>query len=157
MRAFRYSMHIEKTPGAVFDFMMDFTNASRWRNLVRRIDVVTAGPLRVGSELRITIDVLGAVKEVSSELWAYEPPRRYGLCNTTNHVTGAFEYTLEPQNGGTLVQFTCDVGPHGWMWLALPLLIMDSRVRYRDQLRNLKTAIEEDPSPVRGVPQPRRT
>jgi hypothetical protein len=29
------------------------------------------------------------------------------------------------------------------MWLALPLLMRDSRVRYRDQLANLKRIIEE--------------
>jgi len=76
-----------------------------------------------------------------SEIWAYDAPRRYGVRNTANNVTGTFEYRLEPEDGGTRVRFTCDVRPHGWMWLALPFLISSSRARYRDQLANLERVI----------------
>lgn len=157
MRAFNYTIQIDKTPAAVFDFMMDFSKSSRWRNLVRRIDVVTPGPLRVGSQLLVTMDLLGKVKQLASEVWEYDPPRRYGVRNSTNNVTGVFDYQLEPQDGGTLVRFRCDIRPHGWMWLTLPLLIAESRVRYRDQLANLKTAIHEDARVAPGIPQPSRT
>jgi len=147
MRAFTYTEHIDRDPLAVFDFMMDFSKASRWRNLVRRIEVVTPGPLRVGSELLVSLDLQGRTTQMPSEVWAYEPPRRYGVRNTANNVTGTFEYRLEPEPGGTHVQFTCDVRPHGWMWLTLPLLISNSRLRYRDQLSTLKRMIEEPGSP----------
>ena len=143
MRAFTYTEHIDRDPQAVFDFMMDFSNASRWRNLVRRIDVVTAGPLRVGSELLVSLDLQGRTTQMPSQVWAFEPPRRYGVRNTSNNVTGTFEYRLDPEPGGTHVQFTCDVRPHGWMWLTLPLLISNSRLRYRDQFSRLKRVIEE--------------
>ena len=66
-----------------------------------------------------------------------------GLRNTANNVTGVFEYTLEPHDGGTTVRFTCDIKPHGLMWLALPFLIRGNRMRYRDQLSNLRRAIED--------------
>ena len=141
MMAFTYTIHIDRSPQAVFDFMMDFSKASQWRNLVRRIDVLTPGPLRAGSELLLTLDLLGKATQVPSEVWAYDPPRRYGFRNTANNVTGTFEYQLEPENGGTRVRFTCDVRPHGWMWLALPFLISSSRVRYADQLANLERVI----------------
>ena len=133
--------------------MMDFSKSSRWRNLIRRIEVVTPGPLRVGSELLITMDLLGHVKQLSSEVWAYDPASRYGVRNTANNVTGVFEYQLEPQDGGTLLRFTCKIRPHGWMWLALPLLIVESRVRYRDQLANLKNAMHEYPHLAQPVSQ----
>ena len=157
MHAFTYTIHIDKAPAAVFEFMMDFSKSSRWRNLIRRIEVVTPGPLRVGSELLVTMDLLGQVKQLSSEVWAYDPPRRYGVRNTLNNVTGVFEYQLAPQNGGTLLRFTCRIRPHGWMWLALPLLIVESRVRYRDQLSNLKSAMQEDLHLPQSVPEPGRT
>ena len=54
-------------------------------------------------------------------------------------------YTLEPQGAGTLVRLTCDILPHGVMWLVLPFLIRGNRMRYRDQLASLKRAIEEAP------------
>jgi hypothetical protein len=143
MRAFTYTVHIDRTPGAVFDFMLDFSTAPRWRNLVRRVEIKTPGPLRVGSELLVTMDVMGRVKTATSEVWAYEQARRYGVRNTAQNVTGTFEYVLDPDGAGTRIQFSCDIRPAGWMWLALPLLVRSSRVRYKDQLLNLKRAIEE--------------
>ena len=143
MRAFSYTVHIDRSPQSVFDFMMDFSKSSRWRNLVRRIDVVTPGPLRAGSELLLTLDLLGKTTEMTSEVWAYDPPRRYGVRNTADNVTGTFEYLLEPEHDGTCVRFTCDITPHGLMWLLLPLLIRGSRLRYRDQLPNLKRVLLE--------------
>ena len=41
MRSFSYTIHIERRPEAVWDYMMDFSKAPRWRNLVRKIDVLT--------------------------------------------------------------------------------------------------------------------
>jgi hypothetical protein len=57
-------------------------------------------------------------------------------------LTGTFEYSLEPDETGTRVRFTCDVRPHGIMWLLLPSLIRSSCYRNRDQLSVLKLEIE---------------
>jgi hypothetical protein len=45
MRSFAYTIHIERTPEQVWAYMMDFGKAPRWRNLVRRVEVATPGPL----------------------------------------------------------------------------------------------------------------
>jgi hypothetical protein len=47
MRCFIYRAHIQRTPQDVFAFMIDFGDASRWRSLVHRIDIVGGGPLRL--------------------------------------------------------------------------------------------------------------
>jgi uncharacterized protein YndB with AHSA1/START domain len=142
MRSFTYTIHIERRPEQVWDYMMDFSQAPRWRNLVRQIDVITPGPLRVGSELLVTFDVMGRVKRAVSEVWAFEPARRWGVRNTEQNVTGVFEYTLAPESNGTRATFTCDVQPHGFMWLLLPWLLRGNRARYRQQLPNLKKEVE---------------
>lgn len=144
MRAFAFETHIDRSPEQVFAFMMDFSRAPRWRNLVRKIELVTPAPIQAGSELRITMDVMGKSREAISEVWAYEPPRRFGVRNTASGVTGTFEYRLDPENGGTRVQFTCNVGVTGVRWLALPFLIRSSRYRYRDQLGILKQEVEKE-------------
>jgi uncharacterized protein YndB with AHSA1/START domain len=145
MRAFAYETLIDRPPDQVFAFMMDFSRAPRWRSQVRNIDVITPPPLAVGSQLRITMDVRGTPREAISDVWAYDPPHRVGLRNTASRVTGTFEYTLDPAAAGTRVRFTCDVRPHGIMWLLLPSLIRSSRSRYRDQLETLKREIEAIP------------
>ena len=142
MRAFAYETHIDRSPEQVFAFMMDFSQAPRWRNLVRTLELVTPPPIRVGSELRVTMDVMGKTRQAISEVWAHEPPRRFGVRNTASGVTGTFEYRLDPEAGGTRIRFTCDVRPHGVMWLLLPKLLSSSRYRYRDQLEVLKREVE---------------
>jgi hypothetical protein len=153
MRSFFYSVYIERSPQDVWDYMMDFSNAARWRNLVRQIDVITPGPLRAGSELIVTFDVMGKVRRVASEVWAFEPARRYGVRNTEQRVTGVFEYTLAPELTGTRVTFACDIRPHGYMWLLLPLLLRDNRIRYAEQLSSLKTEVERQRSASSTTPQ----
>jgi uncharacterized protein YndB with AHSA1/START domain len=142
MRSFTYTIHIDRSPEQVWNYMMDFSQASRWRNLVRQVDVITNGPLRVGSELLVTFDVMGKVRRAVSEIWAFEPARRFGVKNTEQRVTGVFEYTLTPEGNGTRVTFTCDIQPHSYMWLLLPLLLRGNRRRYTQQLPNLKKEVE---------------
>jgi hypothetical protein len=143
MRAFRYSEHIERPREEVFAFMMDFSTAPRWRNMVRRIEVVGGGPVQPGSKLLFTMDVMGTIKQGEVELWCYEPPHRFGQTNTRGGVTGVFEYILEPNGTGTTVTFNGDIKPHGLMWLALPWLLKSSRIRFHNQLATLKRAIEQ--------------
>ena len=142
MRSFTYSEHIQRTPEQVFAFMMDFTQAPRWRSLVRRIDLVGEGPAHQGSQMLITLDVMGKTRQVVSELWSYDPGRRLGFRNTASNVTAQFEYVLAAEGGGTRVTFTCDVRPRGFMWLLMPWISRSHRIRYSDQLSRLKAIVE---------------
>src|SRR5262245_54787379 len=99
MRAFTYTIRIERSPEQTWDYMTDFSHASRWMNLVRRLDVIAKAPLGVGSEVLVTIDLMGKVDHVVSEVWAFEPGRRLGFRNTRQNTTGAVEYTLAPESG----------------------------------------------------------
>jgi len=148
MRSFRFSQHIDRPAEEIFAFMMDFRTASRWRNMVRRMEVVGAGPVREGCKILLTMDIRGAAVQVEREVWRYKPPHRFGMRNTRQGVTGIFEYVLEPDASGTTVTFTCDIRPHGLMWLTLPLLLPSNRGRYRDQLAALKRAMDQ---PSQGV------
>ena len=143
MRTFTYTEHIDRAPSDVFGFIMDFSKASRWRNMVRSMEIVGGGPPREGSQIRVTFDVAGRTHAVESPLWAYDPPHRIGQRNTQKGITGTFEYRLAAEAAGTRVTFTADVKPHGVMWLVFPFLIRQHRARYRDQLVNLKRAIAE--------------
>lgn len=143
MRSFTYTIHIERPPERVWAYMMDFSKASRWRNLVRSVDVVSPGPVRQGSQLNVTFDILGKVRTVVSDVWAFEEPRRFGVTNTESNITGRFEYRLEPDAAGTRVTFTCDIEPRRFMWLLLPLLVRSNRMRYAEQLPNLKKEVEK--------------
>jgi len=143
MRAFRYTDVLLAKREEVFAYMMDFSTAPRWRNMVRRIEVVGGGPVRAGSKLLFTMDIAGRTKQGEVELWCYEPPRRFGQTNTRSGITGVFEYVIEPHGTGAQVSFTGDIRPHGPMWLLLPWLLLSSRRRFGGQLAALKRAIEQ--------------
>lgn len=142
MRSFRFSQHIERPREEVFAFMVDFRTAPRWRNMVRRIEVMGGGPVQQGSKLLFTLDVMGKTRQGEVEVWLYDPPHRLGQRNTANGVSGVFEYILEPDETGTTVTLTEDIRPHGLMWLFLPLLLLGERRRFRGQLPALKRAME---------------
>jgi len=142
MRSFTYSAHIDRTPEELFAFMLDFSKAPRWRSLVRTIELVGGGPVQRGSKVLVTMDVAGRERSATSEIWSYDPPRRLGFRNTASNITGQFEYDLRPEQGGTRITFTCDIKPHGIMWLLLPFILRGHRARYVDQLDRLKHAAE---------------
>ena len=43
MRSFTYTREIARPPEEIFAFITDVSNAPRWRNLVRRMEVVGGG------------------------------------------------------------------------------------------------------------------
>jgi carbon monoxide dehydrogenase subunit G len=146
MRSFAYTIHVNRSPEQVWAYMMNLSKAPRWRNLVRQVEVITPGPVTTGSQLRITFDVMGKVRKAVSEVWAFEPARRFGVRNTEQNVTGVFEYRLEPEGADTRVTFTCDIQPHGLMWLLTPWLLKGNRLRYAEQLPRLKQEVEKGPA-----------
>ena len=91
MRSFTFTREIARSPAEVFAFITDFRNAPRWRNLVRSIEVIGNGPVRQGSQLAVTLDVMGKEMRVVSDVVAFEPPRRLGQRNVANGVAGTFE------------------------------------------------------------------
>ena len=142
MRSFKYAIHIARSPAQVWAYMMDFAKAPRWRSHVREMRIMTDGPLRAGTELQITFELPGRVHTARCEVWAFETARRFGVRSATRKATGSYEYLLTPENGGTLVTFTCDLRPNGLMWLLAPMMIRTNRARFAQQLSNLKREVE---------------
>ena len=142
MRSFRYTTRIDRSPAHVWAYMMDFSRAPRWRDRVREIRILSDGPVRVGTELQIVFDAPDRLHTTRSEVCAFETARRFAVRNIEQDVTAIFEYTLVPDGAGTLVTFTCDLRPHGVMWLLLPLVIRGNRTRYAEQLSRLKHEVE---------------
>ena len=142
MQSFKHTIHIQRSPAQVWAFMMDFSTAPRWRTHVREMRILTDGPLRVGTELQITLDLSGRIRTARCEVCAFETARRFGVRSTTKKATGTFEYLFAPDEGGTLVTFKCDLRPHGVMWLLVPLMIRTNRERFAGHLSNLKREVE---------------
>lgn len=105
----RASILIDRPPGAVFDFIaVDFArNYRRWSPEVQRLEMLTPGPLGVGSRARqVRIDQ-GRRSDTTFEVVTWEPPDRVGFAERSRAFL--IEYRLEPVAGRTRLSFTFEL------------------------------------------------
>ncbi|HEX7779839.1 MAG TPA: SRPBCC family protein [Vicinamibacterales bacterium] len=143
MRLFTRTVTIAKPREAVFDFVVDFSQASRWRQSVRTMEPVTPGPLRAGTVIRTIFDVAGDDLTLDLKVAACERPSlwRHTVDEHDFHTT--VEYRFEQDAAGTRVTMRCDVQPVTWYgWLSVPLLSLQRGKMYQEQLPQLKRALE---------------
>lgn len=144
IRIFTHAISIERPPDAVFDFFMDFTQAPRWRRYVRDMRVKGIGPLGVGSEIAVTMDLAGEPYAFNLHVLALDRPRLWQHRTDERHYNGLIEYRFEPDEHGTRVTLSMRVRPLGFYgWLGLPLVYWRSGRFYAPQLPSLKRAIEQ--------------
>jgi uncharacterized protein YndB with AHSA1/START domain len=143
MQLFKHTIWIAKPRDAVFDYFIDFDQASRWRSFVRTMELVGAGPVHAGSKVHVVMDIGGDPYEFDLEVLAYERPALWRHRTNETDYRGAIEYRFESEAQGTRVTMSCEVKPVGWHgWLGMPLLWMRRGKSYREQLPQLKRAIE---------------
>ena len=77
MRAYRFSIAIDRPPEAVWAYLTDLSKAPKWRTMFRSMEVVGGGPLGPDSKLRVVMEGYGKVSERIIETTAFEAPRRW--------------------------------------------------------------------------------
>jgi uncharacterized protein YndB with AHSA1/START domain len=143
MRLFTRTISIPKPREAVFDFFLDFSQASRWRQHVRTMAPTTPGPIGPGTVIHAKWDLAGGDYGLDLVVAACERPSLWRHTVDETDVLTTVEYRFEPEPGGTRVTMHCDVAPVGWYgWLSVPMMWMHRGRMYRDQLPQLKGALE---------------
>jgi uncharacterized protein YndB with AHSA1/START domain len=143
MRLVQHTIWISRPPDDVFDFFVDFSQAASWRQYVRTMERLDDGPLRVGSRVHVTMDLIGEPYIFDLEVLMFERPSRWRHRSNETDFLGFVEYRFEPEQGGTRVTMTIDAKPAGlYGWLALPLMLLRREKPYADQLPHLKRALE---------------
>lgn len=136
MRAYTYSVHVDRTPEQVWSFLTDLSQAPRWRTMFRSMEVVGGGPLRMGAELRVAMEAMGKIAERTITTTAFDPPRRWVTRSASNGMSGDFEYLVAPEETGARVTATCDL--HAHRFLALIFLPMIARQERRARVNQLE-------------------
>jgi len=81
----------------VFDALTDFEHAAdRMENIVR-CDVLTEGPVGVGTRVRETRRMMGKEAAQEMEVTAFEPGRSYTMGATSCGMDWSFTFTCEPK------------------------------------------------------------
>jgi len=147
MRIVQHTIWIDRPRDAVFAFFTDFSQATRWRQYVESMAVVTEGPLRVGSRIRTTIAMMGETTTFDMEVLAFEPPSVWRHRTFETDFSGYIEYRFETEGTGTRVTLTIEAKPAKvYGWLALPIMWLNRLLRrskpYAQQLPQLKRVLE---------------
>jgi uncharacterized protein YndB with AHSA1/START domain len=143
MQLERHTISIARTPEEVFDFFTDFSQAARWRQYVRTMERLDDGPLRAGSRVKVTMDLMGGPWVFELEVLVCERPSLWRHRSSESDFRGYIEYRFEPEPSGTRVTMTVDARPASiYGWLALPLMLLRRQKPYKEQLPHLKRALE---------------
>ncbi|MGE5155700.1 MAG: SRPBCC family protein [Bdellovibrio bacteriovorus] len=143
-------------PEPVFVFVAEefLRNYPRWSPEVRRLDLLTPGPLRVGSRARQVRVDQGRRSESTFRVVALEPPSRVGFAE----VSGQFgiEYQMDALGGGagcrTRLTFAFELRR-----IELYMRPFEKRIRSAVQegaervVRNIKGLLERETAPTLRV------
>jgi hypothetical protein len=103
------SILIAQSQRRLYDFIaVDFErNYRRWSPEVQRLDMLTPGPLRVGSRARQLRLDRGRRSDTTFRVIALEPPRRVCFAESADKFRSY--YQIDPVGGATRLTFTFEL------------------------------------------------
>jgi uncharacterized protein YndB with AHSA1/START domain len=138
----REEIFIQRPPDAVFRFLADLENDSRWMSmLVTSHRISEARGLGAIYERRYS-GPLGVGQRTQVEVLALEPPHLLRLSLDAGAGTGSIEYRLAPARGGTLFVMDTSLQHRGALGLLAPLAAPMIRRADRRALAALKQLLE---------------
>lgn len=145
---FQSEVRIAAGPKRVFAALTGLEEAKHWVQGLAALEQLTDGPLQVGTQWRRTRWAFGGTAVEQFEVTALEPPCRLGLRvdgrkGSSGRGEYLFDYGLEPDEGGTVVQLTGEIRMSGVAARLLGWLFLDSfqKAMTRD-LMVLKSYVE---------------
>src|SRR5690554_3078723 len=122
MAGFSIQTRIAAPIEAVFALASDFAGAAGHIKGIKKVEMLTPGPVGVGTRFRETREMFGKDATEEMEVTAFDPPRSYTLgC----HSCGAkYATTFRFEAEGDATQLVCDfeaTPATWWAWLFKPL------------------------------------
>ncbi|HZS79434.1 MAG TPA: SRPBCC family protein [Ktedonobacteraceae bacterium] len=138
------SIVIERPIEEVFDFVTDPTTTSLWQPNLAQSEIITPGPMQVGTAIREVRRIGKAEKSAVWEVTEYEPPhkRAYVYTQSFGPITQSGITIFEATEKGTLVQFTAYVKTRFPLNLLMPLLVGLMRKQNEKNFALLKQLLE---------------
>ena len=98
-----WTINLNASQQAVYDYVSDFARHSEWSDGLR-LEVLSDGPLAVGSEFRSFGKQFGKDVENSVTVVEYDPPNRLAFNASDGKVDFLNEMSFRSQNGGTVLE-----------------------------------------------------
>ena len=145
MKRIEVRVWIDRPAEEVYAYVVDLDRWPEWRSDVVGGELLTEGPMRVGTQARGTGRILGRPFTIDVEVTALEPGIRFGYRPVKGPLKTNNLYTFETQARGTLVILTDDIGLNGISKVLMPVMPALVRAGYRKNLAGLKAALEAQP------------
>ncbi|HEV2685683.1 MAG TPA: SRPBCC family protein [Actinomycetota bacterium] len=102
----RASFTVNASPEEAFALISDLTRSPEWASNPLKVEVVSGGPVGLGTKYRSEAKFMGKDVHAEQEVTAYEPPTHFAFTNTEGHETYEHVFTVRAQNGKSLIERT---------------------------------------------------
>lgn len=148
MAEFTREIHINKSPDAVFAFACDLENAPNWITDIVRIEKLTEGPVRAGTQFRETRRFGNQEHSAVIEVTAHEAPRVHTASSSAFGIHCTYHYTFEPEASGTRVRLEAQATSKWYPSFVINRMLRMMENMDGDQLEKLKAAMDREAKPL---------
>jgi carbon monoxide dehydrogenase subunit G len=147
MKPITCSVSINATPQAVFAACTDFANAPERVKGIVRVEMLTDGPVGLGTKFKETRIMFKREATETMEVTAYEPPHRVQLSANSCGAEFHSEFKITPEGNGSRVDVTMTTKPISFFAkLMSPLgFLMAGTMKkcLQDDLEDIKAYVEK--------------
>lgn len=135
------TIHLNRPVDRIFAFVVDARNLSAWQSGLIQNEMLTEGPLRVGTRFREVRRTGPRQSEIQAEVTTFEPNKRFATRTLTKpQVT--VSYSFEPEGGGTRLNYKFVMLTGGVLRLLEPLIARSIRNDTDSDFEKLKRIVE---------------
>jgi Polyketide cyclase / dehydrase and lipid transport len=102
---------VARSPGEVFDFLVDLRNAPQWEPNCRAVEKTSDGPIAEGT----TFLARKGMARLESEIVEFERPARFASRDRGRGMDCGADFRCDANDGGTRVSGKLWMQPHGLM------------------------------------------
>ncbi len=140
---------INRSIDEVFDFVADERNEPKYNPQMTRADMVTEGPIGMGTQFHSVMNGVGRGAVMTIELTEFDRPRRLGSATHLSSMDINGTLLFEAQGQSTKMKWLWNIEPRGFYKLLGPIV---RRFGERQELAiwtGLKKVLEARPQPSR--------
>jgi hypothetical protein len=144
--SFTLKKHVNAPPPVVFARASDFANAPTFITAIKKVEILTPGPVQAGTRFRETRVMFKREASEVMEVTAFAPPTGYTLTAESCGCRYRTEFRFTPSSGGTDVAMTFEGTPLTFIakvmgFLMKPMIKMCAKETQKD-LDDLARACE---------------
>lgn len=133
---------IDRPADRVFSFMADLENAPKWQSGVTESNVISSGPIGVGTQFNETIKVMGRSLNALCVVIEFDPGKKISFRSDSPAIQFEGHYAFEPVAGGTKLSFDGWTRLGGLLRLLEPLFGGEVRKELDAELKRVKMLME---------------